>query len=59
MKYSKSEFLEILDKIDSISDIIYYPNIPHKKIKKKLSKLKENVSKNGIESVLSFDKARL
>ena len=59
MKYSKSEFLEILDHIEKITNFIYYTKNPHKKMEKKLEKIRNTVKKDGIESILSFDKARL
>ena len=59
MKYSKSEFLEILDHIEKITNFIYYPKTPHKKMEKKLQKIRNTVKKDGIESILSSDKARL
>ena len=55
MKYSKSEFLEILDHIEKITNFIYYPKTPPKKMDKTLQKIRNTVNKDVIESILSFD----
>ena len=59
MKYSQSEFLELLENLNGVIDFIYYPDTSHKKMKKKLNNLICKVKEDGISSVLSIDKARL
>lgn len=59
MKYSTSEFNEILDDIESVIEFIYYPKKSHKKVEKTVKGIRKKVNEEGLNSILSCEKVRL